>query len=53
MFAYIKGLYESRMLDYIVLDVNGIGYKVFMSENSMKKNRRAGNYNKSLYIRKS
>ena len=37
MFAYIKGLYESRMLDYIVLDVNGIGYKVFMSENSMKK----------------
>lgn len=37
MFAYIKGLYESRMLDYIVLGVNGIGYKVFMSENSMKK----------------
>lgn len=37
MFAYIKGLYESRMLDYIILDVNGIGYKVFMSENSMKK----------------
>ncbi|MBP3707054.1 MAG: Holliday junction branch migration protein RuvA [Clostridia bacterium] len=37
MFAYLKGLYESRTMDYIVLDVNGIGYKIFMSENSMKK----------------
>lgn len=37
MFAYLKGLYESRTMDYIILDVNGIGYKVFMSENSMKK----------------
>ncbi len=36
MFAYLKGLYESRTMDYIVLDVNGIGYKIFMSENSMK-----------------
>lgn len=36
MFAYIKGIYESRTLDYIVIDVNGIGYKIFMSENSMK-----------------
>lgn len=37
MFAYLKGLYESRTMDYIVLDVNNIGYKIFMSENSMKK----------------
>lgn len=37
MFAYLKGLYESRTMDYIVLDVNGIGYKIFMSENSMKR----------------
>lgn len=36
MFAYIKGTYESRTMDYIVVDVNGIGYKIFMSENSMK-----------------
>lgn len=36
MFAYIKGTYESRTMDYIVIDVNGIGYKIFMSENSMK-----------------
>lgn len=37
MFAYLKGTFETRSLDYIVVDVNGIGYKVFMSENSMKK----------------
>ena len=37
MFAYLKGVFESRTLDYIVVDVNGIGYKIFMSENSMKR----------------
>jgi len=37
MFAYLKGIYDSRTMDYIVLDVNGVGYKIFMSENSMKK----------------
>lgn len=37
MFAYLKGVFEFRTLDYIVVDVNGIGYKIFMSENSMKK----------------
>lgn len=36
MFAYIKGTFEFRTMDYIVVDVNGIGYKIFMSENSMK-----------------
>ena len=28
MFAYLKGIFESRTLDYIVVDVNGIGYKI-------------------------
>lgn len=38
MFAYIKGIFELRTLDYIVVETsNGVGYKVFMSENSMKK----------------
>ena len=36
MFAYLKGTFEFRTLDYIVVDVNGIGYKIYMSENSMK-----------------
>lgn len=37
MFAYLKGVFDSRTMDYIVLDVNGVGYKIFMSENSMKE----------------
>ena len=37
MFAYLKGVFDSRTLDYIVIDVNGVGYKIFMSENSMKE----------------
>ena len=37
MFAYLKGVFESRTMDYIVVDVNGVGYKIFMSENSMKE----------------
>lgn len=31
MLAYIKGKLEMKMSDYIVIDVNGLGYKVFMS----------------------
>ena len=32
MFAYIKGSLEVKTNGYIVIDVNGIGYKIFMSE---------------------
>ena len=32
MFAYIKGILEVKTKGYIVIDVNGIGYKIFMSE---------------------
>lgn len=37
MFAYLKGVFVSRTMDYIVVDINGVGYKIFMSENSMKE----------------
>ena len=37
MLAYIKGTLEMRLTDYIVIDVNGLGYKVFMSEPAMEK----------------
>lgn len=36
MFEYIKGTFEYRALNYIVIEVGEIGYKIFMSENSMK-----------------
>ncbi len=37
MFAYIKGKLESKLNNYIVIDVGGIGYKVFMSESNIER----------------
>ena len=31
MLAYIKGTLEIKMTDYVVIDVGGLGYKVYMS----------------------
>ena len=35
MIAYIKGKLEIKTKEYIVIDVNGIGYKIFMSESAI------------------
>lgn len=35
MFAYIKGSLEEKGNNYVVVDVNGIGYKIFMSNMAM------------------
>lgn len=35
MYAYIKGSLEVKTSGYIVIDVNGIGYKIFMSETAI------------------
>ena len=37
MLAYIKGILEMKMTGYVVIDVGGLGYKVFMSENGIEK----------------
>lgn len=37
MLAYIKGKLEMKMTGYIVIDVGGLGYKVFMSEVGIEK----------------
>lgn len=37
MLAYIKGSLEMKFDNYIVIDVGGLGYKVFMSENTIEK----------------
>lgn len=42
MFAYIKGSLEVKTNGYIVIDVNGIGYKIFMSETAINKLRAIG-----------
>ncbi|NLC88410.1 MAG: Holliday junction branch migration protein RuvA [Clostridiaceae bacterium] len=43
MFAYIKGILEIKTKGYIVIDVNGIGYKIFMSETAISKVGEIGN----------
>ena len=35
MFAYLKGSLEVKTKGYIVIDVSGVGYKVFMSETAI------------------
>ena len=37
MFAYLKGKLEVKTKGYIVIDVGGVGYKVFMSETAIEK----------------
>lgn len=36
MFAYIKGNLEEKASNYVVIDVTGIGYKIFMSETAIQ-----------------
>ena len=35
MFAYIKGVFVEKSNNYVVIDVGGIGYKIFMSNIAM------------------
>ena len=37
MFAYIKGSLEMKFKNYVVIDVGGIGYKIFMAENAINE----------------
>lgn len=37
MLAYIKGKLEMKMTGYIVIDVGGLGYKIFMSDSGIEK----------------
>lgn len=37
MISFLKGNLESKNIDYIIIEVGGIGYKVYMSSNSINK----------------
>lgn len=37
MYAYIKGSLEVKTRGYIVVETNGVGYKIFMSETAIDK----------------
>ncbi len=43
MLAYIKGTLEMKMTEYVVIDVGGLGYKVFMSGTGMDQLGEIGN----------
>ena len=36
MFAYIKGSLEQKSNNYVVIDVSGIGYKIFMATKAIE-----------------
>ena len=37
MLAYIKGKLEMKMTGYIVIDIGGLGYKIYMSDTGIEK----------------
>lgn len=37
MLAYVKGTLEMKMTGYIVIDVCGLGYKIYMSDSGIEK----------------
>ena len=37
MYAYINGILKNKMDSYVIIEVNGIGYKIFMSQSSIDK----------------
>lgn len=43
MFAYIKGSLEMKFKNYVVIDVGGLGYKIFMAENAIDNIGQIGN----------
>ena len=43
MFAYIKGSLEEKSNGYVVIDVGGIGYKIFMSDVAIQNIGEKGN----------
>ena len=43
MLAYIKGSLEMKYKNYIVIDVGGLGYKIFMAENAINSIGEIGN----------
>ena len=43
MFSYIKGNLEGKNIDNIIVDVGGIGFKIYMSANSINRVGEAGN----------
>lgn len=42
MFAYVKGILEEKMSNYVVVETMGIGYKIFMSKTAIGRTGEIG-----------
>ena len=42
MIRYIKGILEHKDIDYIIVDVNGIGFKIFTSLSTIQSLKEVG-----------
>lgn len=51
MIAFIKGKVEFKANSFIIVDVNGIGYKVFMAESTLEKIEINSNIKVFTYMR--
>ena len=49
MFAYIKGSLEMKLNDSVIVEANGVGYKIFMAQNAIDKLRKLRRYCEGAY----
>lgn len=42
MFAYIKGSLEMKLNDSVIVEANGVGYKIYMAQNAIEKSGNIG-----------
>ena len=49
MFAYIKGSLEMKLNDSIIVEANGVGYKIFMAQNAIDNLRKTRRHSKDTY----
>ena len=44
MFSYIKGKLAEKTKDYVVIDVSGVGFKIYTSARRCRGSSQAGSY---------
>lgn len=50
MIAYVKGSLEIKLIDSVVVETAGVGYKIFMPQNEIEQLREYWRYSESSYI---
>ena len=50
MFAYIKGSLEMKLSDSVIIEANGVGYKIYMAQNAIDRVRKYWRCSKTTHI---